>query len=246
MAEEKIGVAGGAQIANENIRVAETGSEQLRAIGFAQVQANIFGRWLVAGGHLVEPLQRIGLFTGAELVEEILGVGKLRGEFGDQFCADFVAAGTDGWSDCGEDVGRLRTKVHAHFADGFLRDAREGSAPTGMDRGYRAFLYIDQQYGDAVGGLYTEQQAFCVGQRSIAVARLGGSSAERPYNRGVKLFQWNQNGVAGAKRRLKTFAILQNRFAFVPIGEAKIQNAFAGAEHACASVSGAETVHQPG
>src|SRR6266700_2902830 len=92
IAEEQAGVAGRAKIARENICVAETGGEKLRTVGFAKVEANIFGRRLVARRHPVEPLQGIGFFAGAEFVKIFRGVRKLRSEFRDEFGADFVAA----------------------------------------------------------------------------------------------------------------------------------------------------------
>src|SRR6266567_3545121 len=68
IAEEKARVAGGAEVADENICVAQTGGEKLRAVGFAKVEANVFGRRLVARRHHVEPLQRIGFFARADFV----------------------------------------------------------------------------------------------------------------------------------------------------------------------------------
>src|SRR6266478_6541515 len=92
IAEEQAGVAGGAEVARENICVAEAGGEKLRTVGFAKVEANIFGRRLMTRRHHVEPLQGIGFFAGAEFVKIFLGVRKLRSEFRDEFGANFVAA----------------------------------------------------------------------------------------------------------------------------------------------------------
>ncbi len=76
-AEKKVASAGGTEIANEDVGGAETGAEQLGAIGFAEIEENIFGRGLVAGGHHVEPLDGIGFVAGAEFVEPLGGFGKL-------------------------------------------------------------------------------------------------------------------------------------------------------------------------
>ena len=107
IAEEQIGVAGSAEIADENVGFAEAGGKQLRAIGFAQIETNIFRRRLVARRHHVQPLQRIRFFASAQFVEIFFGIGELRSEFGDQLGADFVAAAADGWAERGENVGRL-------------------------------------------------------------------------------------------------------------------------------------------
>ena len=61
----------------------------------------------MARGHHVEPLEWIGFFAGARLVEEIGGVRELRGELGDEFGADFVAARADARADGGEKIGRI-------------------------------------------------------------------------------------------------------------------------------------------
>ena len=77
----------------------------MRTVGFAKVEANIFGRRLVARWHHVEPLQRIGFFAGAEFVKIFLGVRKLRGEFRDEFGADFVTAAADCGTESRKNVG---------------------------------------------------------------------------------------------------------------------------------------------
>jgi len=143
IAKEEITTAGGAEIANEDIGAAEAGGEELRAIGLAQIEANIFGRRLVAWRHHVEPLQRIRFFAGAQFVEIFFGVGELRCEFGNQLCADFIATATDGRAERGENVSWICAETHAHFSDGFSRDASEGSAPAGVDGGDGALLLID-------------------------------------------------------------------------------------------------------
>ena len=63
--EQEIAAAGGAEIADENIFFAQADVQELGAVGFFQVEENILGRRLVAGGHHVEPLNGIGLVAGA-------------------------------------------------------------------------------------------------------------------------------------------------------------------------------------
>ena len=107
VAEEERGVAGGAEAGGKDIFFGEAGGEELRAIGFCEIEVNVFGRRLVAGGHPVEPLERIGLFAGARLVEKIGGIGELGCELNDEFGADFVTTRADGWADGGEQIGRI-------------------------------------------------------------------------------------------------------------------------------------------
>lgn len=104
VAEEERGVAGGAEVGGKDIFFGEAGGDELGAIGFAEIEANVFGRRLVAWGHHVEPLKRIGFFAGAGFVEKIGCVGELGCELDDEFGADFVAAGADAGADGGEEI----------------------------------------------------------------------------------------------------------------------------------------------
>ena len=97
-------MAGGAEVADEDIFREQAGGQELRAIGFAKIEMNVFRRRLVAGGLHIEPLERIGFFAGAGFIEIVRGIGKLRGEFGDEVGGNFVAAGADGRTDCGEET----------------------------------------------------------------------------------------------------------------------------------------------
>jgi hypothetical protein len=166
--EEEIGLAGGTEIADENVLGGEAGGEELGAIGFFQVEEDVFGRGLVAWGHHVEPLDGIGFVAGAEFVEPIGGIGELGVELGGNFGADLVTAAADRGADGGEKVGGLGFEVHLHLADGFDSDAGQGAAPAGVNGGYGALLGIDEKNGDAVGGLDTEEEAGAVGGGGIA------------------------------------------------------------------------------
>ena len=107
VAEEEVRVAGSAQAGGEDVFFAEACGEELRAIGFRKIEVNVFGRRLVARRHHVKPLERIGFFAGARLVEIIGGVGELGCELSDEFRADFVAAGADARADGGEETGGI-------------------------------------------------------------------------------------------------------------------------------------------
>src|SRR6267378_4468926 len=77
IAEEDIAAAGGAEIADKDVGGAEACAEELGAIGFAEIEENVFGQGLVAGGHHVEPLDGIGFVAGTEFVEPVGGFGEL-------------------------------------------------------------------------------------------------------------------------------------------------------------------------
>jgi|SRR6266481_225777 len=143
IAEEEVATAGGAEVADEDVWGAEAGTQELGAIGLAEIEEYVLGRGLVAGGHHVKPLDGIGLVTGAEFVEPFGGFGELGEELGSDFGADFVATATYRGADSGEEIGRLGFELHLHPADSFDHYASESATPTGMDGG-----------GDALSRVY--------------------------------------------------------------------------------------------
>jgi len=143
----------------------------------------------VARGHHVEPLDGIGLVTGAKLVEPFRGFGELREELGGDFGADFVAATADGWADGGEEIGGVGFVLHLHFADGLDEDALEGAAPSGVNGGDGALFWVDEEYGDAIGGLDSEEKAGAVRGGSVAAAKFGGRGVEKMDDIGMDLLE---------------------------------------------------------
>jgi hypothetical protein len=188
VAEEEVAAAGGAEIADEDVGGEDAGAKELGAIGFAEIEEDVFGRGLVAGGHPVEPLDGIGFVASAEFVEPFGGFGELREELGGDFGADFVAAAADGWADGGEEVGGLGFVLHMHFADGLYDDALQSTAPTRVNSRDSALFRIDEEEGDAVSGLNTEEQAAAVGNGSIALAGFSGCGVEKMDDVGMDLF----------------------------------------------------------
>jgi hypothetical protein len=174
VAEKKVAATGGAEIAGENVLWAEPGTQELGAIGFAEIEEDVLGRGLVAGGHPVEPLDGIWFVAGAEFVEPFRGLGKLGEELGGDFGADFVAAPANRGADGGEEVGRPGLKLHLHLAYRFDDDALKCAAPTGVDGSDGALFRVYEENRDAVGGLHAEEKARTVGGGGVALARLGG------------------------------------------------------------------------
>ena len=222
VAEKEFGVAGGAEVANESVLGAEAGGEELGAVCFFQVEEDVFGRGLVSWGHHVEPLDGIGFVAGAEFVEPFGGVGELGVELDGDFGADFVTAAADRGADGGEKVGGLGFEVHLHLADGLDGDACEGAAPSGVDGGYGAVFGVDEENGDAVGGLDAEEEAGAVGGGRIARTWLGWDAVEKMDDVGVDLLERDELEIAGAEGGLEAAAIFEDVLASVPIGEAEI------------------------
>ena len=245
IAEEEIAAAGGAEIADEDVRGAEAGTEELAAIGFAEIEEDIFGRGLVAGGHHVEPLDGVGLVASAEFVKPFRGFGKLGLKLGGDFGADFVAAAADGRADAGEEIGGPGFELHLHLADGFDDDALERAAPSGVNCCDGALLRIDEENRDTVGGLDGKQKAGAVGDGSVSAARFGGRGVEKMDDVGMDLFQRNELEVGCAESGLEAASIFEDVFFSVPFGETEIENFFSVQEADTAGL-GAVTVHEPG
>ncbi len=245
VAEEEVTTAGGAKIADEDVLVAEAGAEKLGAVGFAEVEEDAFGWGLVARGHHVQPLDGIGFVAGAEFIEPVGCIGELREELRGDFGAHFVAAATYGRADGGEEVGGLGLELHLHFADSFGDDAGQGATPAGMNGSDGALSRVDEENGDAIGGLDAEEDAGAVGDRGVALTDYRRRGVEEMDDVGVDLLQGDEFHVGGAKGGLETAAVLQDVFLGVPFGEAEIQD-FLGVLIGDAAGLGAKAVDQPG
>lgn len=245
MAEEQAGVAGGAETAQVDILAEKAGSHKLRAIGFRKIEMDVFRRRLVAGGLHIEPLERIGLFAGAGLVEVVGGIGELRSEFRDKVGRDFVAARTDRRADRGQEIGGFGAKFELHAADSLLGDSGESAAPTGMNGGNGALFRIYQEDRDAIGGLDAQQKAGTICGGSVALRGISRRLRENANHVRVDLLERNEFETGGAERGLKEAAILKDVFARVPFEEAEIEDFF-GFERAYAAGACAEAVQEPG
>ena len=151
----------------------------------------------MAGRGHIEPLNGVGFVAGARLIEIIVGVGELRGEFGDKFDANLIATRTDGRTERGEKIGGFTAEFKLHTANGLLGDARESAAPTGMNRGDYTPLGIDDENGDTIGSLNAEQQARGVCEGRVTLAGLSGGLRKKMNDVGVDLFQREQGEAFG-------------------------------------------------
>ena len=220
VAEEEVAAAGSAEVADEDVGGVETSTEKLRTIGFAEIEEDVFGGWLVARRHHVEPLDGVGFVAGAEFVEPLGGLGKLGEELAGDFRADFVAAAADGWADGGEEVGRLRFEAHLHLADSFDHDARQGAAPAGVNGGDRALFGVDEENGDAIGGLDSEEKAGAVGGQGVAFAGCGGRDVEKMDDVRMDLLERDELEIGRSESGLEAAAVFEDVFFGVPFGEA--------------------------
>src|SRR5260370_11555649 len=244
VAEEEVTAAGGTKVADEDIGGAEAGPEKLEAIGFTEVEEDVFGWGLVAGGHDVEPLDGIGFVAGAEFVEPFRGFGELGKKLGGDFGADFVAAAADRGADGGEEIRGLGAEVHLHLADGFDDDAGESAAPTGMNGGDGALFRVDEENRDTVGGLDAEEEPGTICDGGIAAARFGGCGVEKMNDIGMDLLQRNELEIGRAEGGLEAATVFEDVFFAVPFGKTEIENCFC-VQRADAAGAGTKAVDKP-
>jgi hypothetical protein len=91
-----------------------------------------------------------------------------------------------------------------------------------VNGGYGAVSGVDEEDGDAVGGLDTEEEAGAVGGGGIPFARLVGGGAKVMDDVGMDLFEGDESELAGTEGGLEASAIFEDVFASVPFGEAEI------------------------
>jgi len=114
-----------------------------------------------------------------------------------------------------------------------------------VNGGDGAFFGVDEKDGDAVCGLDGEEKAGRFGEGGVAFARRFGDGSERPDDGGMNLFEMDEREFLRAESGLEFFAVFEDVFAGVPIGEAEVEN-FLAVEIGNAAGSGAETVEEPG
>ena len=188
MAEEEIGAAGGAKVADENVLGAKARGQELRAVGFAEIEMDVFGRRLVAGGLHVEPLERVGLFAGAGFVEIVGGIGELRGEFGDEVGGDFVAARADGGAERRREDPRACCRIR--IACGRRLFARRGRGCRAIRRGWRrrrVFSASTRRMGTQSAVWMARRMPGAIGGGGVAFARIGGGLREMVEHVGMDL-----------------------------------------------------------
>ena len=179
--EVAIGLATGAVAEDVDGLRAESGVEELAAVGLEEIQMEAGADGAVAGGALGEEEERIFFADGVrvvDLAEEFRRVGELGGEFGADFFSDGVAALRDAGADGGDEIFRLAAEFEAHATDAALYDALEGAAPAGVEDGNGFAAGVGNHDGDAVGGLDAEENGGAVGHEAVGAMEdvcLGGA-----------------------------------------------------------------------
>ena len=105
-------------------------------------------------------------------IEPFTRLRKLRVEFTGDFGTHLVTTAANARAKRRNHILRARPKFHLHPAEGFCRDAAQRAAPACMNRGDRPVLRIRQQHGNAIGGLYAEQDAALAREKRVALQLL--------------------------------------------------------------------------
>src|SRR5579862_2479077 len=92
-----------------------------------------------------------------DLAKQVGRVTELSFELLPHFFADLVAAVVNPGTDRSPKIARLGAEPAPHLAGAFFDDAPQRTAPPCMKRSYRTAHGINQQHGEAVGGLDSEQ-----------------------------------------------------------------------------------------
>jgi hypothetical protein len=135
--------------------------------------------------------------------------------------------------------------VHVQGTNGFGNDAGKGATPAGVDGGDGPFFVVDEEDGDAIGGLDGEEEARAVGDGGVAAAGVGGRGVEEMDDVGMELFERDQGEAGGAESGLEAAAIFEDVFAGVPVGEAEVEDFF-GFKGGDAAGAGGEAVEEEG
>lgn len=180
----------------------------------------------MARRHHGEPRKRVGIFAGSERVERAVEPGfrlrELRGELLDNVGADFVTALAYARADGDENLHRARRKFHLHATKHLCGDARERAAPSSMNSGHGAMTRVDEEDGNAVGGLNGKEQSGRGRSDGIALRRVGGRFGNDMRDVGMNLAQSDERRFCAVKRGQETTAIFVDAVAAVPIGVTEV------------------------
>ena len=174
----------------------------------------------------------IGLF---DLTEKLRGICELRLELGANFFAYLITAAVNAWADRGLQIARPTAEAAVHLAHTFLHNAFHRASPSGMKHTHSVLPGVDENNGQAVGGLNAEQQTRSCGDQAIAGEWRFGGRVDEADDVGMNLAQRNQRPRFGFVIRFALGAELtQERGAVsldggfgVVFGESKVERVLA-------------------
>jgi hypothetical protein len=250
--KETRGIARGAAFDYADVFACQAGILELALVGFDQVEVQFAGWIAVSGRSLVQKkqgiaqVQRVGI---EDLLEERVGVGKLRLELGPHLWSHLIAAVPDAWPDGGPQISRVAAEMPTHLTDPLLNDASDRPAPAGMKGTNRAAAHVGHQHWDAVGSFDGEQQVGDVGNEAVARECFRMLSSHNMHDCRMNLLhlnEWPELTILV----LSTHAFQEHRAVPLDVGfgvsgrEAEVESAAAIAGRD-ASGSGTEAMHQP-
>jgi hypothetical protein len=183
-----------------------------------------------------------------DLAKQIVGVSELRLELLAHFGSDIVAASVNSRADGSFDIPGQRAKATEHFPHAFFNDAFDCAAPTCVKHSHGSLLGVDEDDGQAIGGLDSEQNAGHARDEPIANKRFLRQVTYAVDEIGVNLTQSNQRpfllAAASAKLLQESRSVAFDRAAGILFGESKVESVSPESPRKSAN-SRTESMNQP-
>src|SRR5882762_2075225 len=156
---QEIGAAGRAERRYLDTVGAQTSVEELEAIGFGQVEEEQDRQFAMPRCPGCEEEHGI-LFAHRvqylDLAKQLPGISELRFEPHPHFGADLETALANAGADGRLKILRLAAKIAPHFPHALLHNAPQRAAPSRMEHAHSFALGVDQNHGQAIGGLHAK------------------------------------------------------------------------------------------
>ena len=176
--------AGGALADDGDGRGGEAGVEELVVVGFPEVEVDLRTEVGVAGSASGKEKHGIFFANGVGVVdlgEQLRSVGELTFERVADLLADGEAAGTDGWSDGGDEVLGTGAELVTEGTDTPLDNPGQGAAPASVEGSDGVGAGVGDEHGDAVGSEYAKEKVWVASEEGVAAKKrfaIGGDERE--------------------------------------------------------------------
>jgi hypothetical protein len=197
----------------------QTGVEKLATIGFRQIQKQLNRPFAVPRSprrqkeHGIFLAHRVQLLN---LTKQFVRVGELGFELHAHFGANLKAALANTRADGSLKVLGLAPKIAPHLAHTLLHNATQRAAPSSMEHADRFALGVDENHGQAIGGLHAKDKAGRI--RDDAVANQLGLGLPRDGVNAIRMNLTQRNKGRGDVPLTHGANALQEDFAIARYG----------------------------
>ena len=105
-------------------------------------------------------------------MKQLRCIFELRMELIANLRSDLVAATVNARTDSGADIARPGAEVALHFANSFLNDALNGSAPAGVKDANCSPFIVGEDDRNAVGSENAQEHAWFIGNHAVSGERM--------------------------------------------------------------------------